>query len=188
MTRRIRITGPEATGKSTLAEALARHFGCPWVPEYARTYLRSLDRPYGEADLVEILAGQEEMEDRAAETACRNLVCDTGPEVIWVWSRFKYGRVAPRIEEAVRRRTYDLTLLLDVDLPWTPDPMRENPSLSERRALFLMYEDLLRRTDQTFAVVSGREEARFERALEAVLERIAAAGDSRPPGVVRRRG
>ncbi|MFP4352514.1 MAG: AAA family ATPase [Puniceicoccaceae bacterium] len=168
MTRRIRITGPEATGKSTLAEALARRFDCPWVPEYARTYLESLGRPYREADLVEILAGQEKMEDRAAETAGRMLVCDTGPEVIWVWSRFKYGRADPRIEEAVRRRTYDRTLLLDVDLPWTPDPLRENPSIAERRALFAMYEDLLRRTAPDFAVVSGRGEARLGSALAGI--------------------
>ena len=38
--RRILILGPESTGKSTLASDLAVHFDEPWVPEFAREYLR----------------------------------------------------------------------------------------------------------------------------------------------------
>ena len=37
--RRVVVFGPESTGKSTLAERLARHYGTVWVPEYARGYL-----------------------------------------------------------------------------------------------------------------------------------------------------
>lgn len=47
----ITIVGPESSGKTTLARQLAGHFGCPWVPEYAREYLEGLGRPYEVEDL-----------------------------------------------------------------------------------------------------------------------------------------
>jgi NadR type nicotinamide-nucleotide adenylyltransferase len=37
--RRIVVTGPESTGKTTLAQGLAERLATTWVPEYARAYL-----------------------------------------------------------------------------------------------------------------------------------------------------
>ena len=37
--KKIVIIGPESTGKSTLCEALAKHYNTNWCPEYARQYL-----------------------------------------------------------------------------------------------------------------------------------------------------
>ena len=37
---RIVLYGPESTGKTTLAKALAEHYQTTWVPEFARTYLQ----------------------------------------------------------------------------------------------------------------------------------------------------
>lgn len=67
--KRILILGPESTGKSTLAEDLANHFGEPWVPEYAREYLEQINRPYQFKDLAEIGKGQVALEDKLAEKA-----------------------------------------------------------------------------------------------------------------------
>jgi ADP-ribosylglycohydrolase/nicotinamide riboside kinase len=36
--RRVCVVGAESTGTTTLARDLAEHFGCPWVPEYGRTF------------------------------------------------------------------------------------------------------------------------------------------------------
>ena len=54
MIRRIAITGPESTGKSMLAQQLADHYHTLWVPEFARDYLTSLNRPYEEDDILYI--------------------------------------------------------------------------------------------------------------------------------------
>ena len=54
----ITIVGPESSGKTTLARQLAAHYGCPWVPEYAREYLEGLGRMYEEHDLEAIAQGQ----------------------------------------------------------------------------------------------------------------------------------
>ena len=55
---KIAITGPESTGKSTLAEKLARHFNVGFIPEYSRTYLENFEGQYTENDVVEIAKGQ----------------------------------------------------------------------------------------------------------------------------------
>jgi nicotinamide riboside kinase len=60
---KITITGPESSGKTTLAQKLAQTFDTLWVPEYAREYIDQLDRPYLEADLLEIARGQVARED-----------------------------------------------------------------------------------------------------------------------------
>jgi len=168
MTHRICITGPEATGKSTLAQALAKEFGCPWVPEFARDYLKSLGKPYTEHDLEQILRGQIRLEERRATDPGAYLICDTGPEVIWVWGHFKYGRVSPFIDREAKSRHYDHTLLLETDLPWIDDPLRENPSLADRRKLFQLYKDLLTESQRSFTIISGQGHARIESALNAL--------------------
>jgi nicotinamide riboside kinase len=52
MQKKIALTGPESSGKSTLARQLATYFDAPVVPEYARLFLSLLGRPYVEADLT----------------------------------------------------------------------------------------------------------------------------------------
>ena len=37
---RVVLYGPESTGKTTLAQALANHFQTEWVQEFARDYLQ----------------------------------------------------------------------------------------------------------------------------------------------------
>lgn len=54
----ITIVGPESSGKTTLVRELASRYGAPWVPEYARKYLKGLGRPYHENDLIQIAEGQ----------------------------------------------------------------------------------------------------------------------------------
>jgi NadR type nicotinamide-nucleotide adenylyltransferase len=160
MVQRICITGPEATGKSSLAKSLADRWKSSWVPEFARQYLNTLGRPYEEHDLEKILLGQMALEEKIASAGHHIIFCDTGPEVVWVWSRFKYGKVSPLIDHLAREAKYDLTLLLDTDLPWAPDPLRENPSAKDRAALLKLFKQFLKETSRSFQLVSGQGESR----------------------------
>jgi len=103
MIRRISITGPESTGKSWLAEKLAGHFDEPWVPEFSRSYLQKLDRPYEFSDIAGIAEGQYASENSKAEIARRFLFCDTDFLVCHIWCRVKYGKSHPWIEQMVNR-------------------------------------------------------------------------------------
>ncbi|MFK8006949.1 MAG: AAA family ATPase [Saprospiraceae bacterium] len=62
MDKKIILTGPESTGKSTLARQLAQVYNTVWVPEFARTYLEGLNRPYRGDDLLKIAKGQRDLE------------------------------------------------------------------------------------------------------------------------------
>jgi NadR type nicotinamide-nucleotide adenylyltransferase len=57
--RRVALVGAESTGKTTLAQALAAHFGTVWVPEFARAYLLARGG-VTEQDMHVIAQGQAE--------------------------------------------------------------------------------------------------------------------------------
>ena len=84
------LTGPESTGKSTLAEALACEFAAPMVPEIARDYLTSIDE-YDNKDVLAIAHLQLAAEQAIADTAPRLMICDTDLLVLRIWWEEKYG-------------------------------------------------------------------------------------------------
>lgn len=165
---RIAVTGPESTGKSALCEALARHFGTLWVPEYARSYLQQQQPPYTPDLLDHIATGQTDSENEYAQRADGLLFCDTEMTVMKVWSEHAFGQSTPHIENLYNRQRYPLYLLTDIDLPWEPDPLREHPHL--RSYFFNRYKQLLGQSGQPFRVVSGIGEERFEQAIRWVEE------------------
>jgi len=163
---RIAITGPESTGKSELAEKLARHYHTVWVPEYAREYLNRLGRRYEYDDLLVIARGQWESEMRLAAKARTFLFCDTDFLVAKIWCGDKFGKCHPWISEMVEKHRYNLYLLCDIDLPWSDDPLRENPH--DRDRLFALYRSELDNRRMPYAVISGTGEERLRRAIEGI--------------------
>ncbi|AMQ55271.1 AAA family ATPase [Algoriphagus sanaruensis] len=164
--KRILILGPESTGKSTLAEDLGKHFGEPWVPEFAREYLEKIDRPYEYEDLLKIAKGQILQEDTLVERASNYLFCDTDLRVIHVWSEHKYGKTDSWVLEEMQRRVYDLILLTDIDLPWEPDPLREHPDLEMRQYFFEKYQMLAEQSGFPWQVLSGDRKTRSNQAIQ----------------------
>lgn len=160
------LTGPESTGKTTLARQLAEHFETEWVPEFARTYIGQLDRRYTQADLLEIAKGQVAAEEAFAERSKNLLMLDTSLEVIKIWSEYRFGECHPWILEQLRQRSHNLYLLCRPDLPWAFDPQRENPE--DRNLLFERYFDELTRLNVKFVEVNGSGEERFQAAVAAV--------------------
>jgi NadR type nicotinamide-nucleotide adenylyltransferase len=167
MPKRILILGPESTGKSTLAEKLAKQFAEPWVPEVAREYLEKLDRTYAYEDLLQIGKQQMQLEDELAMQAQHFLFCDTDLRVIQVWSQHRYGKVDPWVLEEIARRTYDLILLCAPDLPWQADPLREHPELEMRQQFFEIYQRLTEASGIPWILVSGDTDKRLSTAIQA---------------------
>jgi nicotinamide riboside kinase len=60
---KIIVTGPESSGKTTLCNALSKHFNLPFSKEYAREYLNTLKRDYNPDDLLKIAKGQLQTEN-----------------------------------------------------------------------------------------------------------------------------
>lgn len=163
------ITGPESTGKSTLSAQLAHHYNTCWVPEYAREYLLKNGTRYSYDDLLLIARGQLELEDQySRNTDAPLLFADTDLYVIKVWCEFVFGRCHPWILDQIARRPYDLYLLCNIDLPWTPDVLREYPDPEPRKKLIHMYRDIMINQPVPWAEISGTENARLDAAVKAV--------------------
>ncbi len=161
---KILVTGPESSGKSTLSRTLAWALDGIYVAESARAYLHTLDGTYTAKDLPRILALQLAAQARAWALVPSFQLCDTGPEVIRVWSEVKYGTCDPAVLEACRAAHYDLTLLCAPDLPWKFDTLREHPTKLQRSALFSRYRKLL----PTATIIEG--DHRVAQALSVILK------------------
>ena len=163
---KIVITGPESTGKSTLCEALARHFKVDFVPEFSREYLEHRDGNYTQEDLTDIAKGQISSEDKYQQEHDSLIICDTSLEVIRVWSEWKYHSCDPFILAMAAARVPDLFLLLTPDLPWKSDPLRENPD--DRNELFAYYQKSLRGYNTIVVEISGDADKRIKSAINAI--------------------
>jgi NadR type nicotinamide-nucleotide adenylyltransferase len=163
--RRVSIVGPESTGKTTLAQALAERFGTVWVPEWARGVLERRGGSLEGLDWGELVRGQIASEEALARDANRVLVCDTDPLATGVWADALLGGW-PAGAPGPPSRHYDLTLLTDADVPWVEDPVRYLPSGG--RAFFARCEEALRREGRRTVVLRGSWAERTEAAVAAV--------------------
>jgi NadR type nicotinamide-nucleotide adenylyltransferase len=157
--KKILFTGPESTGKSTLAKVLANQYNTVWVPEYARSFLEKRGGKYIEADLLTMAQEQLAQEKQATTSANQFLFCDTAMLVIKIWSEYKYGRCHPWILEQWNQSQYDHIFLCNTDIPWEPDPLRENPN--EREDLLAMYKSNLQDSGKNFTILQGTLEQRI---------------------------
>jgi HTH-type transcriptional regulator, transcriptional repressor of NAD biosynthesis genes len=165
--RRVAIVGPESSGKSTLAERLAAHFGTVHVPEFGRDWC--LTRPAEHLELPDFEAiawAQATLEDRMAHDANRVLVCDTELHTTATWSDMIVGTRPPWLTAAARERPYALFLLLGDDAPWIQDGTRV---LGERRAEHLeRLRAELREANREVVDLGGSWEDRFTGAVRAI--------------------
>ncbi len=162
---KIGIIGPESTAKSTLSQQLAEHFDGVYVPEYARTYIESLNHPYTYAD-VEAIAHKQIDELRRSDATW--LFYDTELIITKVWFEHKYHRCPDFLLEALAVNPIDFYLLCAPDLPFEPDPLRENPHI--RTYLFDWYERELQAQGKPYAIIRGEGQARLQCAIRAVAE------------------
>jgi len=160
------VTGSECTGKTTLAANLAHALGCPWIPEYSRTYAESAGRLLSSADVEPIARGQMEREDAALASRPAQLVLDTDLVSTVVYANAYYGSCPAWIEEESRARRADLYLLCDVDLPWEADGVRDLPHA--RLEMHKRFADLLAALGATVRTVSGVGAARMQSTLAAI--------------------
>ena len=162
----IALVGPESSGKTTLANQLAVHFGAELVAEFAREYIDTLNRPYTKEDVTFIAKQQVESENRAIKSGNAIIICDTDVLVVKVWRDVKWGDTDSLVENRFNNQEERLYLLLRPDLPWEADSQREHPT--ERNELFAYYEDYLIQAKKRYAIVEGLGVLRLENALRAI--------------------
>ena len=164
--KRILITGPESTGKSELAVALARSYGGDVVPEYAREHIENLGRAYEYGD-VEHIARQQVKEYEASEQLWNWIFFDTWLIITRVWFDDVYGRIPAWIDDHIRQARFDMVLLCATDIPWVFDPVRENGG-EKREKLLLKYKYELDRFGLEWALVTGTGSERLNQAMKLI--------------------
>lgn len=134
---RVGIIGPESTGKSTLAKYLAHRFGGVLVSEYAREYMENLAPSY-EYTYKDVVAIAQHQVEELSSLNSDLLIFDTEMIVTKVWFQHKFGKCPEFLLQALSEYPMDVYLLCYPDMPWQPDPVRENPDI--REYLFDWYE------------------------------------------------
>ena len=164
--KKIAIVGPESTGKSTIAAQLAEHYHTLWVPEYARYYCQNLTTDCTLQDEENMFLGQVALEDALLSVCTSDLIfCDTTFITVKIWSDETLGETPASVLKALPERPYDLYLLMDIDLPWEDDPLRNFPN--QREYFMEVWHKELTALQANYTVVGGTND-RFENAVKAV--------------------
>ena len=137
---RVVLIGAESTGKTVLAESLAKEFRTNWVPEYGREYWEKkvaglrMDGPlpdWATEEFVHIARKQQRREHRAARVANKVLFCDTNAFATGTWHE-RYMRARSREVDAIGANdTVDLYLHTEPDFPFVQDGFRDGEAIRD---------------------------------------------------------
>ncbi|MEU8214159.1 AAA family ATPase [Micromonospora taraxaci] len=183
--RRVVVVGAESTGTTTMAEALAAHYGTPWVPEYGREltagklarlrervpHASVFDVTWDRDDFRAVVREQQAAEDAAARTSGPLLICDTDARATAVWEERYLGSASPEIRAAARRPA--LYLLTDHQgVPFTDDGLRDGEHL--RAWMTERFRTELAGCGVPVVELSGTRAERLARAVRACDDLLAA--------------
>lgn len=166
---RVCVAGAESTGKSTLCERLAAHYGTVWAHEYGREYAleKAQDgglRHWSENEFAHIAFEQQRREDDLAREAKGVLLCDTDALAPRVWCERYIGREPGHWPVPPSRIA--LYLVPYPDVAFVADKIRDG----EHRRLW-MHErllDVMEQTGRPIVVLQGTFEEREAQAIEAI--------------------
>ena len=160
---KIIVTGPESCGKTTLCDAISKHFKIPYNKEYAREYLTEIGREYSKKDLLAIAIKQLKNEKK-------RFLLDTDLITIKIWSIYKYGDCEEWILEQIesQKKENRFYLLCKPDIKWVSDPLRENPE--DRIKLFDTYLNEISTLNHKYHIVEG--ENRISNSLKIVSTKL----------------
>ncbi len=165
--KKIAIVGPESTGKSTLSQLLAKHYKVSWVPEYARYYCENLVTDYTLQDEANMFYGQVALEDAILSVAESDfIICDTTFVTVKIWSDEVLGKTPQEVLDTLPKRPYDLYLLMNIDLPWQDDPLRDFPN--QREYFMEIWHKELQALNANYIVISGLGDERVANAKKAI--------------------
>jgi nicotinamide riboside kinase len=169
---KVAVIGAECTGKSTLCQNLAAQLPGIYIPEALRDFCAAQGRTPTVTEQRIILQDQLQQEAlallRARHQALSWILCDSSPLITALYSQIYFADNSLAARALAHHKTYNLTLLMDTDLPWEPDGIqRDGPQMrqtAQDKIIALLHENGI-----AHAVISGEEMAREEAALAAIV-------------------
>ncbi len=178
--RLICLIGAECTGKTTLAQALARQFGGLMVPEALRGFVERHGRTPRQDEQRALIDAQVALEEQAMAQAAQHgkglVFCDTVPLLIAVYSAHYFADTSLVARGHALQRRYAFTLFLQPDLPWLADGRQRDGVAVQQQVHALLQ---LQLADTAVAVIRGQGAARQALASQLLRMWLASVGDRR---------
>ena len=98
------------------------------------------------------------------------VICDTDALTTVLWSDLLYGTCPDDVRRGAEQRAkrYALYLLLDIDVPFAPDPQRCFPDPTDREKCMRIWRGALDRRQLPYELIQGDWAQREQRAIAAV--------------------
>lgn len=167
---KIAILGAESTGKSELTKQLEQHFqaqgkSVQHIPEYLRTWCETEKRTPRPDEQLAIATEQARQINHASDGDV--LIADTTALTIAVYSDVLFNDTALYDMALAHHHTFDVTLLMGLDLPWVADGIQRDGS-HMREPVDTAIRAALNRGELQFKVVYGTGESRLHNALRCL--------------------
>ena len=167
--KKICFYGPESVGKTTLARQLAIEYDTVFVPEVARDILTSNDITVD--DIIKIGHAQTEAVLQGERVANRILFCDTDLITTQIYSEIYLHYVPPVLYELEKKIHYDAYVLLNIDVPWVADNLRDFGH--QRPEMLGRFRDELTRRKLPYTLISDSHSERLL-ALKQIINQFLA--------------
>ncbi|MGK7389359.1 MAG: AAA family ATPase [Candidatus Cyclobacteriaceae bacterium M2_1C_046] len=173
-TIKIAVTGPEGSGKSILATALARFFNCPLLEDSCEYYFNRNNHDKITPEILFNLAQikiQKEKELLNNQPPC--IVSDGELRMLKIWAEFKFNSCPVNLKKLIDQQHYDLYVLTKPETNPQYPFKREDKTL---RTYFLnAYKKELTENDLPYILVEGEFYSRKKEAvnkIESLLKKI----------------
>jgi nicotinamide riboside kinase len=112
------------------------------------------------------------LENQKASNTHTILFCDTDLLVTKIYSEVYFrGYCDPDLHHFAVNNHYDLYLLLDIDIPWVADDLRDKPY--ERDQMLTQFKKTLQSLNRPYVLIQGQGEGRFQSAIQAIQSQFA---------------
>jgi nicotinamide riboside kinase len=150
-TPKIIVNGAESSGKTTLCQVWAETMDFLYISDMSRLYLSTSTDGYAYDDLHTIGLLYDYECKRSSDQA---MICDTDWLNIIIWGLDKFGRYESQwMDRWLFEANHCTHILLQPDIPWETDPLRENPH--DRDRIHLIYLDFYKQYDVPFYLLAG---------------------------------
>jgi HTH-type transcriptional repressor of NAD biosynthesis genes len=157
MVKKVCFYGPESTGKTTMAIAMAKHYRTEFVPEVAREIITT--NAFTAEDIIKIGFEQTKRIQEKTKSANRILFCDTDLITTQIYSQQYLNEIPPVLFELEKKVKFDLYFFFEIDVPWVADGLRDLGH--QRQQMRQIFEAELIKRNLSFIRVFGDWNGRF---------------------------